>query len=290
MAAAATPKMLECGGKIVDLSSPRVMGILNITPDSFSDGGEFFRFDAALRHARDMVEAGAAIIDVGGESSRPGADPVPLEEELRRVVPVVEALAPELPVPLSVDTSKPEVMRAAARAGAGLINDVNAFRAEGALQAAAACGLPLCIMHMLGNPRTMQADPCYDNVVRDVRAFLEARLLAGDQAGVPRERMIVDPGFGFGKNDAHNARLLRNLHCFTDLGVPLLVGLSRKSFLGRVTGRGAGERLAASVAAAALAVVGGASIVRAHDVAATVDAVALAHFVDGQPREQAPAP
>lgn len=270
---------LDCGGHALDLAQPCVMGVLNVTPDSFSDGGEFMAADAAIARARQMVADGAAIIDVGGESTRPGAAPVPLEAELARVRPVVEALAGELPVPLSVDTSKPEVITAVARAGAGLINDTRALREPGALSAAAATGLPVCLMHMQGTPKTMQEDPRYDDVVEEVRAFLAERRRVAEAAGIPRERILLDPGFGFGKTDSHNARLLAHLPRLRTLGAPLLVGLSRKSLVGRVLGRALPERLPGSVAAAALAVWQGASIIRAHDVRETADAVRLAAFV-----------
>lgn len=270
---------LDCGGHALDLTQPCVMGVLNVTPDSFSDGGEFIAADAAIARARQMVADGAAIIDVGGESTRPGANPVPLEVELARVISLVEALAGELPVPLSVDTSKPEVITAAARAGAGLINDVRALREPGALSAAAAAGLPVCLMHMQGTPKTMQEDPRYDDVVEEVRAFLAERRAAAEAAGIARDRILLDPGFGFGKTDPHNARLLARLPRLHTLGAPLLVGLSRKSLVGRVLGRELSERMPGSVAAAALAVWQGASIIRAHDVRETVDAVRLAAFI-----------
>ncbi|PWG64079.1 dihydropteroate synthase [Sediminicurvatus halobius] len=255
------------------------MGVLNVTPDSFSDGGDFIAAEAAIARARAMVEDGAAIIDVGGESTRPGADPVPVEEELRRVLPVVEALAAELSVPVSVDTSKPEVIAAVTRAGAGLINDVRALREPGAMEAAAASGLPVCLMHMQGTPKTMQQAPQYDDVLAEVAAFLAERRDAALAAGIPAERILLDPGFGFGKTDPHNAMLLAGLPRLAGLGAPLLVGLSRKSLVGRVLGRPLGERLAGSVAAATLAVWQGARIIRAHDVRETVDAVRLASYV-----------
>lgn len=262
---------LDCAGRILDLRRPRVMGILNVTPDSFSDGGAFFDPAAALDHARAMVAAGADLIDVGGESTRPGAAPVTLEDELRRVIPLIETLAAELPVPISVDTSKPEVMEAAVRAGAGMINDVRALGAPGALEAVRGLGVPVCLMHMRGEPRTMQAAPRYGDVVKEVRAFLAKRIDACTATGIPRERLIVDPGFGFGKTLDHNLVLLARLGEMGELGLPILVGLSRKSMLGAITGRAVGERLPASLAAALLAVERGASILRVHDVAATVD-------------------
>jgi dihydropteroate synthase len=262
---------LDCAGRVLDLCRPRVMGILNVTPDSFSDGGAFFDPAAALDHARAMVAEGADLIDVGGESTRPGAAPVELEDELRRVIPLIETLASELSVPISVDTSKPQVMEAAVRAGAGMINDVRALGAPGALEAARGLGAPVCLMHMRGEPRTMQAAPHYGDVVKEVRAYLASRVDACLVAGIPRKRLIVDPGFGFGKTLDHNLALLSRLGEIGDLGLPMLVGLSRKSMLGAITGRAVGERLPASLAAALLAVERGASILRVHDVAATVD-------------------
>ena len=264
---------LDCGGRRLDLTRPRVMGILNVTPDSFSDGGAFCSRQAAQERALAMVEAGADLIDVGGESTRPGAQPVALAEELARVIPVVAALAEALAVPISVDTSKPEVMREAVAAGAGLINDVCALRAPGALDTAARLGVPVCLMHMAGEPRTMQSAPCYGDVVAEVRAFLAGRVEDCIRAGIPRARLLIDPGFGFGKTLAHNLALLAHLGVFTDLGVPLLVGLSRKSMVGTLTGRAPRERLAASLAAALLAVERGALILRVHDVAETRDAL-----------------
>jgi dihydropteroate synthase len=255
------------------------MGVLNITPDSFSDGGDFFSADAALRRAEEMVEQGADLIDVGGESTRPGAAAVTVDEELRRVVPVVEALAGRLPVPISVDTSKPEVMREAAAAGASLLNDVRALRLPGALKAARSTGLPVCLMHMQGEPDTMQTQPSYADVVDEVLAFLRGRIDACLAVGFTREQLLVDPGFGFGKSLAHNLALLAQLQRFGSLGVPLLVGLSRKSMLGALTGRPVDERLAASVAAAVIAARNGAHILRVHDVAATVDALRLVSAV-----------
>jgi len=270
---------VNCGGRLVDLSAPAVMGVLNITPDSFSDGGAFMDQDAAVAQAQAMADAGAAIIDIGGESTRPGSQGVDVDTELARVLPVIEALAPRLAVPLSVDTSKPEVMRQAARAGAGLINDVTGFSGSGSLEAAAATDLPLCIMHMQGTPATMQDDPRYHDVVTDIHEFLAERVAACEAIGISRDRLIIDPGFGFGKTQAHNARLLRELARFQSFQLPILVGLSRKGLIGYATGRDKDQRLAGSVAAATLAVHHGASIVRAHDVAATVDALALTRYV-----------
>ncbi len=251
------------------------MGVLNVTPDSFSDGGRFADHGAAVDHAHRLVDEGAAVIDVGGESTRPGAPEVPVDEELARVLPVVEKLARTLPVPVSIDTSKPEVIRAAADAGAGLVNDVYALRRPGALEAAAASGLPVCLMHMQGAPRTMQASPEYADVVSEVEEFLHARMRACEAAGIDHERIVLDPGFGFGKTDAHNLALLRGLPRLAAVGPPLLVGLSRKSMIGRLTGRPVEQRLAGSLALALAAVAGGARIVRAHDVAETVDALRL---------------
>ncbi len=255
------------------------MGVLNVTPDSFSDGGRHQGVPAALAHARRMVEEGAGIIDVGGESTRPGAGPVSVEEELQRVVPVVEAIRRELDVVISVDTSQPAVIQAVTAAGAHLINDIRGLRLPGALESAAASGAAICLMHMQGEPGTMQQAPCYADVVAEVRVWLQARLDACRAIGVAEDRLLVDPGFGFGKNLEHNLRLLAELPEATPPRVPVLVGLSRKSTIGAVTGRPVDERLAGSVAAAALAVRAGAHIVRAHDVAATVDAVRLAAAV-----------
>ncbi len=251
------------------------MGILNVTPDSFSDGGCFSDPRIACAHAWAMVEAGADLIDVGGESTRPGADPVSLQEELERVIPVIAALAGSLPVPISVDTSKPQVMRAAVAAGAGLINDVCALRTHDALVTAVQLGVPVCLMHMAGEPRSMQAAPAYTDVVSEVYRFLAERIDQCVRAGLPRERLVIDPGFGFGKKLEHNLSLLAHLAVFGDLGVPILVGLSRKSMVGALTGRPPGERLAASLAAAVLALERGAAILRVHDVAETRDAVAV---------------
>lgn len=258
------------------------MGILNVTPDSFSGDGRFATREAALQHARRMVADGADLIDVGGESTRPGARPVSAEEELHRVMPVIEALAAELPVPVSVDTSKPEVMRAAVGAGAGLINDVAALRRPGAVAAAAALGVPVCLMHMQGEPGTMQEDPVYADVVTEVASFLAGRIAACEAAGISRAHLLVDPGFGFGKTLAHNLALLRSLRRLTALRVPVLAGLSRKSMIGALLGGAPmGERLHGSVAAAILAVQRGAAIVRVHDVGPTVQALRIVAAVGG---------
>jgi dihydropteroate synthase len=274
--------MLQCGDRLLDLTQPQVMGILNVTPDSFSDGGDFFAPPTALAHAVRMAEEGAAIIDVGGESTRPGAAAVAAEEELARVIPVIEAIRAALPAAvISIDTGKPVVMRAAVAAGAGLINDVRALREPGALETARELGVPVCLMHMQGEPRTMQLAPHYSDVVGEVLDFLSARIDACLRAGIPRARLLVDPGFGFGKTAAHNLQLLRRLDRLAALDCPLLVGLSRKSMIGAVLGRPAGERLYGSIALATLALCQGASIVRAHDVGATMDAVRLYRAVMG---------
>ncbi len=251
------------------------MGVLNVTPDSFSDGGRFTARDAALAQARRMVEEGAAIVDVGGESTRPGAQPVSVQQELDRVLPVIEALVREVAVPVSIDTSKPEVMRAAVAAGAGFINDVQALRVTGALMAAAEAKVPVSLMHMQGEPRRMQENPRYQDVVGDIRDFLAARIAACEAAGIPRDRIVVDPGFGFGKTLEHNLELLRQLRAFTTLGVPVLAGLSRKSMIGKALGSPVERRLHASVALALMAVQNGARIVRVHDVAPTVEAIRM---------------
>ncbi len=271
--------LLRCADKALDLSRPVVMGVLNVTPDSFSDGGRFASLDAALEQGLRMAAEGAALIDVGGESTRPGAQSVSTEEELRRILPVIEQLRRATTAVISVDTSKPEVMRAAAAAGAGFINDVRALRAPGALEAAARSGCGICLMHMQGEPRTMQAAPQYQDVVAEVRAFLAGRIGACRSAGIDAARLSVDPGFGFGKNLEHNLTLLRHLPELVADGPPVLVGLSRKSTVGKLTGREPGERLYGSVALAVIAALKGARIIRAHDVAATVDALKVAAAV-----------
>jgi len=266
---------LDCGGKPLDLSAPRVMGVLNITPDSFSDGGRFLEPQAAIDQAMSMCEQGAALIDVGGESTRPGAQPVSVQQELDRVLPVIETVAPHLSVPISIDTSKPEVMLAAVAAGAGMINDVCSLTSAGAIEAAKDCAVPICLMHMQGEPRTMQQAPSYTDVVSDIRDFLAARMLTCETAGIPRQRLLLDPGFGFGKTLQHNLQLLAHLDAFSALGLPLLVGLSRKRMFGQLLGREVRQRLAASLAAALLAGQHGAKIIRVHDVAETVDVLAV---------------
>ncbi len=255
------------------------MGVLNVTSDSFSDGGLYAERDTALRHAHRMIEEGAAIIDVGGESTRPGAEAAPLDQELARVIPVIEALRRETTAFISIDTSKPEVMLAACDAGADIINDVRALTERGALVAAASTRAGVCLMHMKGEPRTMQVAPSYEDVVGEVSTYLAARLAACRDAGIDAVRLAVDPGFGFGKRVADNLALLKHLARFQDLSATLLVGLSRKSMLAKITGRDVGDRTAGSVALAAIAVLNGARIVRAHDVAATVDAIRVAAAV-----------
>jgi dihydropteroate synthase len=270
------PTTLVCRSRTLDLSEPAVMGVLNVTPDSFSDGGRHYRVDAAVAHALAMVEHGAAIIDVGGESTRPGATSIASEEEHRRVLPVIEQLVRRAQVPISVDTSDPSVMTAAVAAGAEFINDVRALRRDGALEAAARSGAAICLMHMQGEPASMQKDPAYDDVVREVRDFLDGRIAACVAAGIAPERLCIDPGIGFGKTHEHNLELIAELGELETLGRPILVGVSRKSVVGIITGRPLGDRTAGSSALAALAIERGARIIRAHDVAATVDAVRIA--------------
>lgn len=265
---------LHCGHHRLALVRPLIMGIINATPDSFSGDGLAQDVERAISQARGFVEDGADILDIGGESTRPGATPVGAEEEVRRVVPVIEALR-ELDVPLSIDTFKPQVMRAALAAGATLINDINALRTPGALEVAAASDAGVCLMHMQGTPQTMQDKPTYADVVEEVKAFLDARVDLCRAAGIERDRVVIDPGFGFGKTAEHNLQLLQGLERLAESGYPVLVGLSRKSVLGTLTGRKVTERVAASVAAAIAAVAHGASIVRVHDVAATRDALAV---------------
>ena len=262
--------ILRCGRFELSLGRPLVMGVVNVTPDSFSGGGRFLDAKAAIAHARRLIGEGADLVDVGGESTRPGAAAVSETEELKRILPVVEALRE---VPISVDTRRPKVMQAALAAGASMINDIEALRAPGAMQAVAKSDCALCLMHMQGQPGTMQADPRYGDVVQEVRDFLAGRIAACERAGIARERLVADPGFGFGKSVEHNLSLLKRLPEFAGLGVPVLAGWSRKSSLGRITGRETGERLAASLAAALLALLGGARILRVHDVNETRDAV-----------------
>jgi len=272
-------QVLDCAGKLLDLNSPRVMGILNVTPDSFFDGGQFDSLQHAAAHAREMVEAGAAVIDVGGESTRPGAEPVSAQEEIDRVVPVIEELSSSLQVPISVDTSKAQVMQAAVAAGAGLINDVTALRAPGSLEAALVAGVPVCLMHMQGEPRTMQAAPRYNDVVAEVRGFLEERARLCMDAGIARENIILDPGFGFGKALEHNLMLMKKLDLLVQSGFPVLVGISRKSMFEKLLGLPVEQRLSPGLALTALAVWKGASLVRTHDVAKTVQAVRACYAI-----------
>lgn len=271
---------LPCGNRVLDLAHTHVMGILNVTPDSFSDGGRFAALDAALRHAEAMVLAGATLVDVGGESTRPGAPVVSQQEELDRVAPVVERISRELDVIISVDTSAPLVMTEVARLGAGLINDVRSLRREGALQAAAATGLPVCLMHMLGEPGDMQNSPHYDDLVGEVSAFLVDRMQQCAAAGIAIERIVLDPGFGFAKTLQHNLSLFKHMDALLLLGRPLLVGVSRKSMIGQTLNRPVSERLYGSLALAALAMNKGARILRVHDVAQTVDVVRMIAAVE----------
>ena len=272
--------VLECAGRRLDLSRPVVMGIINVTPDSFSDGATLYRgsnldIERAMTRAREMVASGAAILDIGGESTRPGASPVSVNEEMDRVLPLVARIAAELETVISVDTSTPVLMREAANAGAGLLNDVRALTREGALEAAAAVNLPICLMHMQGEPGNMQVAPHYDDVVEDVCEYLQSRIASCERQGIARNRLLLDPGFGFGKSVTHNLKLLRELPRLAAIGLPLVVSLSRKSLIGKLLGREVGQRLPASLALAVLAAQRGAAVIRTHDVAATVDAVSM---------------
>ena len=272
--------VLDCNGRPLTLDRPRVVGILNVTPDSFSDGGQFASVEAAVAHGLRLAEEGADMLDVGGESTRPGAADVSIEDELARVIPVIEQLAARTNLPIAIDTSKPEVMRAAVAAGAGMINDVYALRRDGAMDAAAQLRVPICLMHMQGEPRSMQDAPHYDDVVGEVHRFLMDRLFSCEMAGIDRRNVLVDPGFGFGKTLEHNLALLRKLERFADLGSGVYAGLSRKTMIGTLTGRkDPAERAAGSVAAAVIAVQRGARMVRVHDVAPTVDALKVWHAV-----------
>ncbi len=277
---------LKCGPRSLNLSKPVVMGILNTTPDSFSDGGNYYNdnqlnLDLVLARAESMVADGALILDVGGESTRPGATPVGLAQELDRVVPVVEAISRELDVVVSVDTSSPEVIAAAAEAGAGMLNDVRALQREGALEACAKTGLPVCLMHMQGKPSTMQDQPDYFGVVEEVGEFLLRRVRDCNEAGISWERIVLDPGFGFGKTVEHNLELVRHLEVFVEMGMPVLAGFSRKSMIGHVLGRDVDKRLAGSLVLALMAVQAGARILRVHDVAETVDVLKMHEAVLG---------
>lgn len=271
--------ILHCAKFKLDLTYPKVMGILNVTPDSFSDGGQFSQIDQALHRAEQLTAEGADIVDIGGESTRPSAQPVALEEELNRVIPVIEALSTRIDVPISIDTYKPAVMQAAIAAGASIVNDVKALQMPGALDIVAASDVGLCLMHMQGNPQTMQEAPKYADVVADVSAFLSQRVLACLNRGIDKSRIAVDPGFGFGKTREHNIVLLQSLHKLLGLDLPILVGLSRKSVLGKMTGNAVDSRLYASVAAAVIAAMKGANILRVHDVAATVEALKVTRAV-----------
>lgn len=272
--------VLDCNGRPLTLDRPRVVGIINVTPDSFSDGGQFASVEAAVAHGLRLAEEGADMLDVGGESTRPGAADVAVEDELERVIPVIEQLVARTALPIAIDTSKPEVMRAAVAAGAGMINDVYALRRDGAMDAAAQLRVPICLMHMQGEPRSMQDEPHYDDVVGEVHRFLMDRLFSCEMAGIDRRNVMVDPGFGFGKTLEHNLALLRKLERFADLGSGVYAGLSRKAMIGTLTGRKEpADRAAGSVAAALIAVQRGARMVRVHDVAPTVDALKVWHAV-----------
>lgn len=276
-----TTPSLQCGKQILKLDAPKIMAIINVTPDSFSDGGQLNSSQKAIEFALKQIELGAHMLDIGGESTRPNAQPVSIDEELSRVIPVIEALAKKVDVPISIDTSKPEVMRAAVDAGASFINDVFALRRDGALVAAAELGVPVCLMHMLGSPQTMQSNVHYEDVLVQVRQFLTERIFACEMAGILKKNIVIDPGFGFGKNLEHNLKLLANLDYFKQLGVPVLVGVSRKSMIGQITGRELNERIVGSAAAALLAAQNGANIIRVHDVAETKDVLAILVAVQG---------
>lgn len=265
--------LFHCGKFQLNLNRPHVMGVVNMTPDSFSDGGRFNAVDAAIAYSLDLIEQGADILDIGGESTRPNATPVSLQEELDRVIPVIEVLAKQINIPISIDTYKPLVMKAAIQAGASIVNDVRALQEVGALEVVANSNAGVCLMHMQGTPQTMQVNPQYEDVVVEVKAFLEGRLRASIHAGVGRERILLDPGFGFGKTRAHNITLVQQLESFATLGLPLLAGLSRKSLLGQVTGNDVDERLYASIAAAVIAAMKGVKVIRVHDVKETVEAL-----------------
>lgn len=283
-----TTPTLDCNGRTLVLDRPRVMGIVNVTPDSFSDGGAHDSLESAVAHGLKLAEEGADVLDIGGESTRPGAAEVPVEEELRRTIPVIERLARETSLPISIDTSKPDVMRAAVQAGAGMINDVYGLRRDDALDAAAGLGVPVVLMHMQGEPRSMQETPQYDDVVAQVHRFLAERIFAAEMAGIARKKIVVDPGFGFGKNTQHNLLLLAQLERFAELGVPLLAGLSRKRSIGEITGReDPRDRVIGSVAAHLIAAQRGAKLLRVHDVAATVDALKVWNAVAAQPMPRA---
>ncbi len=271
--------IFDCAGKSLDLSVPRIMGIINVTPDSFSDGGKFFDRDAALKQAEKLISDGADILDIGGESTRPGSDIVAEQEEIERVAPVIEMISAEFDIPISIDTMKPGVMTAAVKAGAGLINDVNALRMEGALEAAVELKVPVCLMHMQGTPQTMQQEPHYDDVVNEVKTFLLERVDTCLKAGIKAEHIMLDPGFGFGKRARHNLRLMKHLSVLTDLPYPVLVGVSRKSIIGDMLKVSVDERLAGSLSLASIATWQGAKLIRTHDVKETYQAVKLSQAV-----------
>lgn len=271
--------IFDCAGKSLDLSVPRIMGIINVTPDSFSDGGKFFDRDAALKQAEKLISDGADILDIGGESTRPGSDIVAEQEEIERVAPVIEMISAEFDIPISIDTMKPGVMTAAVKAGAGLINDVNALRMEGALEAAVELNVPVCLMHMQGTPQTMQQEPHYDDVVTEVKTFLLERVDTCLKAGIKAEHIMLDPGFGFGKRARHNLRLMKHLSVLTDLPYPVLVGVSRKSIIGDMLKVSVDERLAGSLSLASIATWQGAKLIRTHDVKETYQAVKLSQAV-----------
>lgn len=262
-----------CGSYQLNLTRPHIMGIVNVTPDSFSDGGKYTSVEQAVVHALQLIEEGADILDIGGESTRPGAAPVPLSEELSRVIPVIQALRKVANVPISIDTYKAEVMREAINAGADIVNDVRALQEHGALEIVAASSAGVCLMHMQGMPKTMQQDPVYHDVVSEVKAFLTARMHAAINAGISAERITLDPGFGFGKRTIHNIALIQHLEKLAEIGLPLLVGLSRKSVLGAITGQDENQRLHAGLAASVISAMKGAKILRVHDVKATADAL-----------------
>jgi dihydropteroate synthase len=271
--------IFDCGKFQVDLTSPRIMGIVNVTPDSFSDGGRFSKVELAVEQGLKLVEEGADFLDIGGESTRPNAKPVALQEELNRVIPVIASLVTQVNVPLSIDTYKPEVMRAAIKAGASLVNDVRALQEVGAVDVVAKSNAGVCLMHMQGVPQTMQVKPEYQNVVTEVKAFLLERVAICKEAGIAKQRIVIDPGFGFGKTKAHNISLIQQLALLTDLEQPVLVGLSRKSVLGQVTGNDVDARLYASVAASVISAMKGAKILRVHDVGATVEALKVVNAI-----------
>ena len=271
-----TTHHIDCAGRILQLDRPVIMGILNVTPDSFSDGGRWSGKDAAIEHALAMQDEGADIIDIGGESTRPSADAVPLQQELDRVIPVIEAIVPQLSIPVSIDTSKPEVMRAAVSVGAGMINDVNALREADAVETVFELGVPVCLMHMLGDPRVMQNNPVYDDVAGEVKQFLLQRAKHCEEAGIASHNIVLDPGFGFGKTLQQNLELFQALPDLIACGYPVLVGISRKAMIGQLTGKDMPDRVAGSITAVALAIDMGATIVRVHDVAQTRDALNVA--------------